>query len=160
MKKRILFVCLGNICRSPAAEGILRDMAAKKCGGDDKLELEIDSAGTYGGHAGELPDERMRAAAAKHGYKLTSRSRRFTEDDFARFDMIITMDDAVYERVHRLAPSTGDAAKIYRMTDFCVARKADHIPDPYYEGPRGFEHVLDLLEDCCGGLLATLKSNP
>jgi len=151
IEKRILFVCLGNICRSPAAEGILREMAAKT-----GRELEIDSAGTYGGHAGELPDFRMRAAASRRGYDLSSRSRRITAGDFDRFDMIITMDDSVYDSVHRLAPTTEDAAKIYRMTDFCLTCKTNHIPDPYYEGTRGFEHVLDLLEDCCRGLLTRL----
>jgi len=152
MKKRILFVCLGNICRSPAAEGILRRMAAGK-----GYEVEIDSAGTYGGHAGELPDPRMRAAASARGYDLSSRSRRIAAEDFDRFDMIVTMDDSVYDSVHRLAPSRAAADKIYRMTDFCVNFRANHIPDPYYEGARGFELVLDMLEDCCRGLLKELE---
>ncbi|GHV01310.1 phosphotyrosine protein phosphatase [Bacteroidia bacterium] len=156
MKKRILFVCLGNICRSPAAEGILREMATH---GSLAGQLEIDSAGTYGGHAGELPDPRMREAAARRGYRLESRSRRVTEDDFDRFDMLIAMDDPVYERLYRLAPTREAGARIFRMTDFCLTRQADHIPDPYYEGMHGFERVLDLLEDCCRGLARELTEN-
>ncbi len=147
---KILFVCLGNICRSPAAEGIMRDLVAKR-----GLEgFEIDSAGTYGGHAGDLPDARMRAAALKRGYHLTHRSRQVRTEDFDRFDRILVMDDSNYERVHRLAPTTEAAAKIYRMTEFCRRHPgADHVPDPYYEGAQGFEKVLDLLEDACEGLL-------
>ncbi len=152
---RLLFVCLGNICRSPAAEGVMRHLV--ECEGlDDKIEC--DSAGTYGGHAGELPDARMRRAAAARGYDLTHRSRMIRTADFDRFDMILTMDDSNYERVHRLAPSLEAAAKIHRMTSFCRSHPGvDHVPDPYYEGAAGFEHVLDLLEDACEGLLAELK---
>ena len=150
MKKKILFVCLGNICRSPAAEGVFRRFVERKGLGD---EFEIDSAGTYGGHSGELPDKRMRHAASMRGYDLTSRARQIKTDDFDLFDMIIVMDDSNYERVHRLAPTREAAEKIHRMTEFCTRHRADHIPDPYYEGAQGFEHVLDLLEDCCRGLL-------
>ncbi len=157
MKKRILFVCLGNICRSPAAEGIMRTIVGREgCEGG----FEIDSAGTYGGHAGELPDPRMRAAAKERGIDLVHRSRRFTADDFDRFDMILTMDDNNYETVHRMARSPEDRHKIYRMTQFCRHFEADHIPDPYYEGRRGFEHVLDLLDDACEGLLDHVRCNP
>jgi protein-tyrosine phosphatase len=120
--------------------------------------IVCDSAGTYGGHTGERADERMKRAAAKRGYDLQSISRQIRTDDFDRFDMIITMDDANYERVHRLAPSIDAAQKIYRMTDFCrVHSHATHVPDPYYEGAQGFELVLDLLEDACGGLFDVIK---
>ena len=152
-KYRLLFVCLGNICRSPAAEGIMRRLT-ERAGLADRFEL--DSAGTYGGHAGDLPDPRMRSAAAARGYRLTHRSRRITDDDFDRFDRILVMDDANYERVCRLAPDRESIGKIYRMTEFCRTSKADHVPDPYYEGHEGFEIVLDLLEDACGGLLEEL----
>lgn len=152
---RLLFVCLGNICRSPAAEGVMQYMV-EKAGLDNRVAC--DSAGTYGGHAGERADARMRRAAAARGYDLQSISRQLRTDDFDRFDMILTMDDGNYERVHRLAPSVEAAQKIYRMTDFCRSNPdATHVPDPYYEGAAGFEKVLDLLEDACGGLLETIK---
>lgn len=152
--KKIIFVCLGNICRSPAAEGIFRYKVSKS-----GLEgcFEIDSAGTYGGHAGDLPDARMRAAAAQRGYVLTHCSRQVREEDFDRFDMVIAMDDRNYEKLSRLAPSPEAMKKIYRMTEFSSRKDYDHIPDPYYEGHDGFELVLDLLEDACDGLLNSLK---
>lgn len=122
-------------------------------------QIECDSAGTYGGHVGELADPRMRRAAAARGYDLTHRARQFQVDDFDRFDMIVTMDDANYERVNRIAPSLDAVQKIYRMTDFCRRHPdATHIPDPYYEGADGFEKVLDLLEDGCEGLLEKLTA--
>ncbi len=155
MTKNILFVCLGNICRSPAAEGIFRHLVEAQHLTD---HFQIDSAGTYGGHRGELPDARMRHAAAARGYKLTHRSRQIRTDDFDKFDRIVVMDDSNYERVHRLAPSPQAVQKIFRMSDFCRRHPhADHIPDPYYEGSEGFEKVLDLLEDACEGLLEELK---
>jgi len=155
MKTRILFVCLGNICRSPAAEGIMRRLAARE---EAAGLIEIDSAGTYGGHRGELPDPRMRSAAARRGLSLTHRSRRIAEEDFERFDRIVVMDDMNYEAVHRLAPSREAAGKICRMTEFCRRHPGRTcVPDPYYEGREGFERVLDLLEDGCEGLLESLK---
>ena len=154
-KTKILFVCLGNICRSPAAEEIMRQQANRAGLG---AEVVVDSAGTYGGHAGSLPDERMREAAAVRGYNQTSRSRQLKRTDFDDFDMVVVMDDANYERVHRMAPTREDAQKIFRMTEFCRQYEATHIPDPYYEGRRGFEHVLDLLEDACGGLLDEIRA--
>lgn len=155
MDTKLLFVCLGNICRSPAAEGIMAYMV-KRDGVADRVG--VDSAGTYGGHAGELADSRMRRAAAARGYNLTSISRQLRSDDFDKFDMIIVMDDSNYERVSRMAPDKDSLAKIWRMTDFCRTHKADHIPDPYYEGAHGFELVLDLLEDACQGLLDHLRA--
>jgi protein-tyrosine phosphatase len=156
---KLLFVCLGNICRSPAAEGVMRHIVAQAGLGDS---IECDSAGTYGGHAGEKPDHRMRRAAAARGYDLTHRARQIRVDDFDRFDKIIVMDDSNYERVHRLAPSPEAVGKIHRMTEFrrrgpgAPHPDATHVPDPYYEGAEGFERVLDLLEDCCSGLFSCL----
>lgn len=156
MIESILFVCLGNICRSPAAEEIMRQVALRAGFGG---RLRTDSAGTYGGHAGELPDERMRGAAAARGYRLTHRSRRIAERDFEDFDMIVVMDDMNYEAVHRLAPSRMAAEKIFRMRDF-FSRHSDwsHVPDPYYEGHDGFRLVLDLLEDGCEGILEYVRN--
>ncbi len=155
MKTSILFVCLGNICRSPAAEGIFRALSEKR-GVTDKFK--IDSAGTYGGHAGELPDPRMRITAAKRGYQLTHRSRKLASDDFDRFDRIIVMDDDNYETVCSHAYNVDDTKKVERMTDYCRRFTVTHVPDPYYEGTEGFERVLDILEDACGNLLEQLAN--
>ena len=112
----------------------------------------IDSAGTYGGHRGEMADARMRAHAQKRGYNITHLSRPFRSKDFEEFDMIIVMDDRNYEAVNRLAPTDEARRKIFRMIEFAPYSPMDHIPDPYYEGPKGFELVLDMLERCCKGL--------
>jgi protein-tyrosine phosphatase len=148
--KKILFVCLGNICRSPAAEGIFKQKVQEQ---GLEAAYHIDSAGTYGYHEGELPDSRMRSHALQRGYKLTSRSRPIKEDDFRKFDLIIGMDDNNIYNLKRLAPDREAQQKIRLMTDYCQYYKDDHVPDPYYCGPSGFEHVLDLLEDACEGLL-------
>lgn len=150
-KKKILFVCLGNICRSPAAEGIMKYLVQKEGLEDDFV---VDSAGTYGGHAGELPDPRMREAARERGYELTHRARQIRESDFAKFDMVVVMDDSNYERVCRVAPDPAGLEKIHRMASFLTRHNTDHIPDPYYEGRKGFEYVLDLLEDGCSNILS------
>ncbi|MCC8019862.1 MAG: low molecular weight phosphotyrosine protein phosphatase [Rikenellaceae bacterium] len=150
MNKRFLFVCLGNICRSPAAHGIMDKMVAEK--GLD-ADVVIDSAGTYGGHAGELPDPRMRAAASKRRYDLRHRSRQFRAPDFDDFDLIVVMDDSNYDRVCRLAPDRESLDRVVRMTDYCTRFTVDHVPDPYYDGERGFEHVLDILEDAVANLI-------
>lgn len=153
-KIKILFVCLGNICRSPAAEEITRSLAKEK-GVDGRLEL--DSAGLYSGHQGELPDSRMRAHAYRRGFKLTHHSRPVSDLDFSEFDIIVGMDDSNISRLKRMAPTPEDEAKVVRMTDFAMAIPYyDHVPDPYYEGAQGFELVLDLLQDSCGGLLQSL----
>ena len=155
-RKRILFVCLGNICRSPAANGIFEDMIAKE--GLQEV-IEVDSAGTYSGHRGELPDPRMRRAAAERGYNLTHRSRTVCEEDFYDFDMIIVMDDSNYERVSRLSPERKYLDKLYRMVEFTADAYPDYsyIPDPYYEGVEGFYLVLNMLEHGCRKLLDQLK---
>ena len=154
--KNILFICLGNICRSAAANGIMEQFVARE-GLQDKIK--IDSAGTYGGHAGELPDSRMRAAAANRGYSLTHRSRKVREDDFYDFDMLIVMDDSNYENVSRIAPERKYLNKVYRFVEFSRNHPQwSYVPDPYYEGHEGFELVLDLLEDGCQTLLDELKA--
>ncbi len=151
---RILFVCLGNICRSPAADGIMHKLVE-----DAGLEkrIAIDSAGTYGGHAGNLPDARMRQHARRRGFDLNHRSRKVRTDDFEEFDLILAMDDYNYEDLFRVAPDPEAQQKIRRMTDYSVKLLFDHVPDPYYEGADGFERVLDILEDACSGLLSAIK---
>lgn len=154
-KKRILFVCLGNICRSPAAQGVMQAMIDEK-GLEERFEL--DSAGLYGGHAGDLPDSRMRVHAYQRGYRLTHRSRPVRESDFDKFDLIVAMDDSNYDRLRRLAPTVEDERKIVKMIDFVKGfPQCDCVPDPYYEGAAGFELVLDLLEDGCRNMLDALS---
>lgn len=151
---KILFVCLGNICRSPAAEGIFKAMVrAERL--DDKIY--IDSAGTAGYHTGDLPDSRMRRHASRRGYTLDSMARRFTSNDFDKFDIIVVMDDNNYRDVMRMAPDMDAEKKVHRMVEFSRKYGHDHIPDPYYSGSDGFELVLDLLEDACENLLEKIK---
>lgn len=149
-KNRVLFVCLGNICRSPAAEGILKHVVKKR--GIEDL-VEVDSAGTYGGHAGNPPDKRMREAASKRGYKLDSTARQVKSDDFDDFDMIIAMDDTNYDDLYDMAPSPEARKKLWRMVDFSREFDITYVPDPYYGGADGFDYVLDILEDAMTGLL-------
>ena len=153
---RILFVCLGNICRSPAAEAMLRHTTDRE-GLTDRVF--IDSAGTYGGNSGELSDPRMRRAAAARGIEMTHRARQVREGDFEKFDMVICMDDNNYEALFRLAPDRAAQQKIYRFREF-LRHNPDwsYIPDPYYEGHEGFELVLDLLEDGCRTLVEIIRS--
>lgn len=153
---RVLFVCLGNICRSPAAEAMLRQMV--QCEGIDSC-VEIDSAGTYGGHAGERSDVRMRRAAEMRGIEMTHRARQVREEDFECFDRIIAMDDNNYEALFRLAPDRAAQQKIFRFREYLRHHPEwSYIPDPYYEGHEGFELVLDLLEDGCAQLISELKA--
>ena len=147
---RILFVCLGNICRSPMAEGVFIGLLGSN---GLKSKFIVDSAGLIDVHQGELADSRMRAHAAKRGYVLTHRSRPVKRVDFDNFDMIIGMDNQNIIGLKHLARNATDEAKIYRMTDFCQSFQATEVPDPYYGGEQGFEYVIDLLEDACKGLL-------
>lgn len=154
-KRRILFVCLGNICRSSSAEGVMLHLL-KQAGLEQ--EFHIDSAGILSYHRGELPDPRMRAHAARRGYDLVHRSRPITTADFMEFDLIIGMDDRNIDDLRDRAPSPEACRKIHRMTDYCRNHPhADHVPDPYYGGAEGFEYVLDLLEDACAGLLEEVR---
>ena len=150
---KILFVCLGNICRSPAAEGVFKHMLRQR---GITGRFEVDSAGTYSGHAGELPDPRMRSHAARRGYLLEHRSRPVRPDDFEKFDLILGMDDRNIDALKEKAPDVETERKIGRMTDYCRVKVVDYVPDPYYGGAQGFENVLDILEDACGGLLDSL----
>lgn len=139
---KVLFVCMGNICRSPAAEAIFRATADKR-----EVPLEIDSAGTHGFHIGSLADPRMRDAAGKRGYLLESRARQICAEDLERFDLIIAMDHENVENISQLhaAPS----AAIRLLGDFLDDDWPDEVPDPYYGGKQGFETVLDMIETAC-----------
>lgn len=153
---RVLFVCLGNICRSPAAEGVMLHLIEQR-GLQDRIE--VDSAGTYGGHAGSLPDQRMRVHARRRGYDLTHRSRRVTGQDFENFDVIVAMDSSNLMNLRDMAATIEEARKIVPMGKYIRQYPHyDYVPDPYYEGSEGFELVLDLLEDACEALLDDLVS--
>ena len=152
---KILFVCLGNFCRSPSAEAVMKKLV-KDAGLDNYIE--VDSAGIMGYHEGERADQRMRAHASRRGYMLDSISRPVRTTDFYDFDLIIGMDDRNIDDLKRKAPDLESVAKIHQMTEYSRNKLYDHVPDPYYGGASGFELVLDLLEDACGGLLETISS--
>jgi protein-tyrosine phosphatase len=150
---RILFVCMGNICRSPTAEGIFRHLLAQR---QIDLEVEVDSAGTHDYHVGEPPDPRAIAAARRRGIDLSAlRARSLQPQDFENFDLLIAMDE---QNLRELRSRSGPvyASRLRLMMDFApdVDRRA--VPDPYYGGPQGFEEVLDLLEQASEGLLRQL----
>lgn len=148
--RRILFVCLGNICRSPAAEGVFARLAT--AAGLDKRGVSWDSCGVSGWHAGDLPDSRMIAAAAARGIHLTHRARKLRPEDFQEFDLILTMDAANYGDVCAHAPNEAAKAKVRPIVDWLRSMEAPFVPDPYYENAEAFEYVLDLLEDACAAL--------
>lgn len=152
-KIRLLFVCLGNICRSPSAEAVMKKLV-KQAGLEERIE--IDSAGLIDYHAGEQADSRMRAHAARRGYVLDSISRPVRPADFYDFDLLIGMDNRNVEELKRLAPDLETAGKVRQMTEFSRHKRYDYVPDPYYSGAEGFELVLDLLEDASEGLLEAL----
>jgi len=151
---RILFVCLGNICRSPTAEGVLRALARREA---PELVLEVDSAGTSDYHLGAPPDTRARAAAARRGYDLSGmRARRVEAADFERFDLILAMDRENLRALRRSAPAQVHQ-RLRLFLEFAPQADAEDVPDPYYGGPNGFEEVLDLVEAATRGLLAHLR---
>lgn len=150
-KHTILFICLGNICRSPAAEGIMKSLV-EKAGLQD--EFEIDSAGIGSWHVGQLPDSRMRKCGAEHGYNFNSHARQFQKSDFARFETIVVMDNENYRAITSMASSEADRKKVVRMADFLPHhREYTTVPDPYYGDYSDFELVITLLEDACQELL-------
>lgn len=153
-KYRILFVCLGNICRSVTAQSVMQKIIDERGLSDS---FEVDSAGILNYHQGELADARMRAHASRRGYKLTHLSRPVITDDFDRFDLILAMDDKNYDDLYERAPSIEDFKKVKKMGAYCRKMVVDYVPDPYYGGEEGFEYVLDILEDSCEGLLDSLS---
>lgn len=152
---RVLFVCLGNICRSPAAEIIFRKLVADAGRSDD---FEIDSAGTLGAHQGAPPDSRMSASLHKKGYTITGNARKIQTDDLKKFDYIITMDESNLSQVQSMDSSGEWHSKIQPMVNFCKRHTDLGVPDPYYGGQAGFTHVIELLEDGCEGLFAACEN--
>ena len=150
-KYNVLFICLGNICRSPAAQAVLQRMV------DERGLTErffIDSAGIGGWHIGDLPDKRMRVHARPRGYELTHRARKVQYADFEDFDLIVGMDASNVDDLHSLAATIEQQDKVVMMGDYIrQCPNYDYVPVPYYEGSEGFELVLDLLEDACDNLL-------
>ncbi len=147
---RILFVCMGNICRSSAGEGVLAKMVAEAGLSE---QIVIDSAGTLGMHAGNPADSRMRTAATKRGYHLTSRARQVTASDLEDFDLILAMDKDNHRNVLKLAKTNAQRERVRLFCSFCEKHLEREVPDPYYGQSQGFEYVLDLLEDGCTGVL-------
>lgn len=159
MKRRVLMVCLGNICRSPLAEGVLLQVLKEK---ELHEHFEVDSAGTIGAHMGELADHRSRKVAENHGFALTHRARQFTRKDFDLFDDILVMDDSNYDDVTSLTKDPKHVAKVKRIVEFDQRHDApDEVPDPYYGNLNHFEAVYEQLRHCVFGYLiqnSTAKS--
>jgi protein-tyrosine phosphatase len=155
---RLLFVCLGNICRSPTAEGVMRHLVAEH---DLEHAVEIDSAGTGSWHVGHPPDERATGAARERGIELGGRARQFDVADFEAFDLILAMDRANYDELHARAPQDGARERVRLLREFdpdAVAAAELEVPDPYYGGPEGFDDVLDLVTRACEGLLNEVRA--
>ncbi len=154
---RVCFVCLGNICRSPTAEGVFRRLVS-----DAKLEqsIAIDSAGTGSYHIGEPPDARARAAARRRGYELSGKARQFQRGDFATFDYVLAADEDNLRALQELAPSEEARDKVHLLREFDASAPAGAaVPDPYYGGPSGFDEVIDICERACRGLLENIRAN-
>jgi len=152
----VLFVCLGNICRSPLAEGVFRELVRQE-GMSERFD--IDSAGTTDYHAGESPDARTVEVAQRRGLRLTHEARRITAGDFGRFEYIVVMDTNNLAKVQRLAERVHPDAEVHLLRSFDPAAGKDlEVPDPYFGGPRGFEDVHDMIERACRGLLDHIRS--
>ncbi|MGB3237752.1 MAG: low molecular weight protein-tyrosine-phosphatase [Geitlerinemataceae cyanobacterium] len=150
MVYKLLFVCLGNICRSPSAENIMNHLIEEKGLGD---RIVCDSAGTSSYHIGSSPDRRMGVAAQKRGIELKGKARQFDRKDFEHFDLILAMDRQNYRDILSLDTQGQYQDKVRLMCDFCTRHSLKEVPDPYYGGPEGFDRVIDLLMDACDGLL-------
>jgi protein-tyrosine phosphatase len=156
---RVLFVCLGNICRSPTAEGVMR-MLVREAGLQDAIELE--SAGTGAWHVGSPPDSRASAAARSRGITLDGAARQVSEEDFEDFDLMIAMDRSNLRELRQLAPGEEERAKVRLLREFDPASAGAEdldVPDPYYGAAGGFEEVLDLVQAACKGLLEQIRAD-
>jgi len=153
---RVLMVCMGNICRSPTAEGVLRTKLRQA---GMHTRVVVDSAGTHGYHTGEAPDPRAIRAAAQRGYELaTLRARPVQPEDFSRFDWLLAMDESNLAWLHRRQPE-GAQTRIGLLMEYARRHaRVREVPDPYYGAAAGFEHVLDLVEDACEGVVARLSA--
>jgi protein-tyrosine phosphatase len=152
--RRVLMVCMGNICRSPTAEAVLRHRLQRS----GLSGIEVDSAGTHAGHIGHQPDDRAIAHAGRRGYELAGlQARRVRADDFEAFDLVVSMDDDNLEALQQICPPES-VHKLVLLLDFAPQADQPQVPDPYYGGPAGFERVLDLVEQGCDGLLQYLQS--
>ena len=156
MAYKLLFVCLGNICRSPSAENIMNHLIKEAALGD---KIICDSAGTSGYHVGATPDRRMSTAAAKRGIKLLGRSRQLQASDLAKFDLILAMDRENYRDILYLDREGKYEDKVALMCQFAKNYSVKEVPDPYYGGQAGFDKVIDLLLDSCEGLLEHIVSS-
>jgi protein-tyrosine phosphatase len=154
MTTKLLFVCLGNICRSPAAEGMMNHLVQQAALGD---RFCCDSAGTSRYHIGDPPDQRMTATARTQGIHLHGQARQFQVQDFSQFDLILAMDRQNYRDILALDQTGQHRQKVRLICDFCTQYADQDVPDPYYGGADGFVYVLDLLRDACGGLLQELS---
>jgi len=153
---RVLMVCMGNICRSPTAQGVLEKLVSN-AGLQERVR--VDSAGTHGYHIGKPPDERAQEHALRRGVDLSAqRARQLVARDFDDFDLIFVMDDANERAAQALCPPR-QRHKLHRLAAFCAPDRIDEVPDPYYGGADGFERVLDLVEDACGKLVQTLRGS-
>ena len=150
--KRVLFVCMGNICRSPAGEAVLNRMAA-----EEEMSIEVESAGTHGYHIGEPADARMRSAGQSRGYAFETPSRQVSPSDLAegRFDLVLAMDRENLAGLRRLVPDLGEHVRLF--SDFTGDEWPTDVPDPYYGGDDGFEYVLDMIEAGCPNVLRHLE---
>jgi protein-tyrosine phosphatase len=154
---RLCFVCLGNICRSPTAEGIMRSLVSRE-GLDGHIDVESAGTGTW--HLGEPADSRARETAKARGVTLDRRAQQFTRESFDRFDYVLVMDEDIQKTIRRLSPSAEDHTKVHVLRDFDPASpKGSRVPDPYYGGPEGFENVFDICDAACRGLLAHLRAS-
>ncbi|NET35796.1 MAG: low molecular weight phosphotyrosine protein phosphatase [Cyanothece sp. SIO1E1] len=160
MSYKLLFVCLGNICRSPSAENIMNHLIEQR---QLATHISCDSAGTSSYHIGSAPDRRMTHAAGQRGIHLKGEARQFQRVDFEDFDLILAMDRANYQDILSLDPTERHRDKVKLMCDFCSQYPNREVPDPYYGGAQGFDFVIDLLLDACTGLLEFVvqsKINP
>ncbi len=152
---RVLFVCWGNICRSPAGENVFRHLVTESA---HAQRIECDSAGTIDAHAGNPPDKRMRQTLEHRGIEVHGAARQIRVDDFESFDLILTMDDFNRQEVLALTRCEADRTKVSPFTQFCSEHDATEVPDPYYGGESGFELVADLIEDGCQGILEHIEA--